>query len=181
MAQSTPRTPGTAYNLLHHALGTLLGGSPLVLGAWAVPFTMLATIGLINAINMSDGADGVAGTLCITSLLLLSAAALHAGNTALVLQLVPLLAAVIVFLGFNLRAPWRAIGHVGVLQTREYAEYANARQRVRVDAAAGIGVALRGFDLRATWMTVSGGANAACVPWQCGARNGWVLSLSRSW
>jgi uncharacterized protein (TIGR02001 family) len=80
-----------------------------------------------------------------------------------------------------LRAPWRAIGHVGVLQSREYIEYGNAEQRVRVDAAVGIAVALGGFDLRATWTTVSGHANAACAPWQCGARNGWVLSLSRSW
>ncbi len=80
-----------------------------------------------------------------------------------------------------LRAPWRVIGHVGVLQTREYGEYDHAPQRVRADAAAGIAVVLHGFDLRATWMTVDAGTHAACVPWQCGAHNGWVLSLSRSW
>jgi len=80
-----------------------------------------------------------------------------------------------------LRTPWRVVGHVGVLQTRDYAEYGVGEQRVRVDAAAGVAVTLHGFDVRATWTTVSGQANAACVPWQCGARNGWVLSLSRSW
>lgn len=80
-----------------------------------------------------------------------------------------------------LRSPWRAIAHVGALRTRQYGEYGDSGNRMRVDAAAGIAVALRGFDLRATWTTVSGRANAACVPWQCGARNGWVLSLSRSW
>jgi uncharacterized protein (TIGR02001 family) len=81
----------------------------------------------------------------------------------------------------TLQAPWRAIGHVGLLQTREYAEYGDARQRVRVDAAVGIAVSVRGFDARATWTAVGSGANATCVPWQCGARSGWVLSLSRSW
>jgi hypothetical protein len=80
-----------------------------------------------------------------------------------------------------LRASWRVVGHVGVLRTRDYAEYGSAEQRLRVDAAAGVAVALRGFDVRATWTSVSGQADAACVPWQCGARNGWVLSLSRSW
>lgn len=80
-----------------------------------------------------------------------------------------------------LRPHWRVIGHVGILQTREYAEYGVGEERVRVDAAAGIAVALRGFDARATWTTVGGGADAVCVPWQCGAHSGWVLSLSRSW
>ena len=84
-----------------------------------------------------------------------------------------------------LRSPWRAIAHVGVLRNREYAEYAHygsaGEQHVRVDAAVGIAVALHAFDVRATWTTVSGRASATCVPWQCGARSGWMLSLSRSW
>jgi len=80
-----------------------------------------------------------------------------------------------------LRTPWRAIGHVGVLRNHAYAEYGVGQQRTRVDAAAGIAVALHGFDVRATWTTLNGGDDAVCVPWQCGARNGWVLSLSRSW
>jgi UDP-GlcNAc:undecaprenyl-phosphate GlcNAc-1-phosphate transferase len=88
-------------------LGALTGGENIALGAWAVPFTIVATIGVINAINMCDGADGVAGTLCVTSLALLSAAAWYAGNSTLVLQLVPVLSAMLVFLGFNLRSPWR--------------------------------------------------------------------------
>ncbi len=89
-------------------LGSLAGGESFDLGVWSVPFTILATIGVINAINMCDGADGVAGTLCVTSLLLLCGAAWYAGNVQLVTQMVPLLAAMLVFLSFNLRAPWRA-------------------------------------------------------------------------
>ena len=80
-----------------------------------------------------------------------------------------------------LRAPWRVIGHLGVLRNHAYVEYGVGEQRTRVDAAAGIALALHGLDVRATWTTVSGGDHATCVPWQCGARNGWVLSLSRSW
>ena len=36
-------------------------GSVFALGAWAVPLTVFATVGVINAINMSDGLDGLAG------------------------------------------------------------------------------------------------------------------------
>jgi len=42
------------------SVGDLLGTGPLVLGAWAVPFTLVAVVGLINALNMIDGIDGLA-------------------------------------------------------------------------------------------------------------------------
>ena len=64
---------------------------------------------------------------------------------------------------------------IGVLRSREYAEYASANeQHVRVDAAVGVAVALHAFDVRATWTTVSGRANAACVPYR------WVISKPRT-
>ena len=49
-------------------LGDLLGGGPLLLGTWAVPFTVLAIVGLINAFNMVDGIDGLAGGLTMIAL-----------------------------------------------------------------------------------------------------------------
>ena len=42
------------------SLGDLLGTGPLGLGAGALPVTLVAVVGLINALNMSDGIDGLA-------------------------------------------------------------------------------------------------------------------------
>ncbi len=46
-------------------LGSLTQGSEMWLGAWSVPMTIFATIGVINAVNMSDGHDGLAGSLVL--------------------------------------------------------------------------------------------------------------------
>lgn len=84
-------------------VGPIFTDAPIVLGAWAVPFTLFATVGLINAVNMCDGADGLAGSLCLVALVMLSAAALYSGNNQLFAWLLPITAAVAVFLVFNLR------------------------------------------------------------------------------
>ncbi len=47
------------------SLGDLLGTGPLGLGAWAVPFTLVAVVGLINALNMIDGIDGLAAGVTV--------------------------------------------------------------------------------------------------------------------
>lgn len=44
-------------------LGPLLGLNDVSLGIWSIPFTVFATVGLINALNMIDGVDGFAGSL----------------------------------------------------------------------------------------------------------------------
>jgi len=88
-------------------LGTLLGFEGVSLGAWSIPFTVFATVGLINALNMIDGVDGFAGSLCLTALLMLGAAALYSGNTTLATYVATLCGAVAAFLYFNLRFPWR--------------------------------------------------------------------------
>ena len=41
-------------------VGVLLGGDNLLLNQWAVPVTIIAVVGLINAYNMIDGIDGLA-------------------------------------------------------------------------------------------------------------------------
>ena len=43
-------------------------GELLQLGFLAVPFTVFATLGIINALNMCDGLDGLSGSLTLTSL-----------------------------------------------------------------------------------------------------------------
>lgn len=89
-------------------LGPAFGlGNELPLGWLSVPFTVFATVGLINAINMIDGADGLAGLLVTAALVMLLGAAVYSGNTALGQRLMLLLGAVMGFLLFNMRLPWQ--------------------------------------------------------------------------
>lgn len=87
-------------------LGPVFGLGVLSLGALSVPFTVFATVGLINAINMIDGADGLAGLLVAVALVMLLAAAMYSGNALVAEQLVILIGAVVAFLSYNLRLPW---------------------------------------------------------------------------
>jgi UDP-GlcNAc:undecaprenyl-phosphate GlcNAc-1-phosphate transferase len=88
-------------------LGQVFGLATLDLGIWSVPFTVFATVGVINAFNMSDGVDGLAGCLAVAGLAMYCAAAIYSGNHFMVERLAPVIAAVSVFLLFNMRHPWR--------------------------------------------------------------------------
>lgn len=87
---------GAAFGLGHVALGWL-----------SAPFSVLAVVGLINALNMIDGVDGLCGTLALCALLMLTAASVYAGNIDLANGLIVICGAVVAFLGFNLRTPFR--------------------------------------------------------------------------
>lgn len=81
------------------SLGDLFGLGPVELGILTVPFTVFATVGLINAFNMVDGIDGLAGgvtLIALGALMLLST-----GASAEVLVL-PAIAAILPYLFFNL-------------------------------------------------------------------------------
>ena len=91
-----------------HSLGSLLGTEPLSLGRFAVPLTVFAIIGVVNAVNLCDGADGLAGGLVFIAVFwiaMMSAASAHAATFTLALGLLGCIAA---FLAFNLRSPWRS-------------------------------------------------------------------------
>lgn len=88
-------------------LGRAFGFDDLSLGMLSVPFTVFATVGLINAVNMIDGADGIAGTLVAAALLMLAAAAWYAGNEPLGYVALAILAVVVGFLMHNFPFPWR--------------------------------------------------------------------------
>lgn len=88
-------------------LGAAFGFGDTTLGRLSIPFTMFATVGLINAINMIDGADGLAGSLVLAALVMLVAAAVYAGNHSIALGTAILCGAVAGFLARNLRLPWR--------------------------------------------------------------------------
>lgn len=90
-----------------NSIDTALGFNGRDLGFLAAPFTVLATVGLINAINMIDGIDGLAGAVVLAALAMLTGAALYAGNADLARTLVMVCGAVLAFLLFNLRFPGR--------------------------------------------------------------------------
>ena len=88
-------------------LGPVFGLGDTSLGIISLPFTVFATVGLINAINMIDGADGLAGSLVLTALVMLVAASLYAGNGVMADRVLIMVGAVAAFLWFNLRFPWQ--------------------------------------------------------------------------
>ena len=72
-----------------HSLG-VLHGYELTLGWLGIPFTIIAVLGLINAFNLMDGIDGLAGCLALVStgaIALLMAPDMPAPRTVVVLLL----------------------------------------------------------------------------------------------
>ena len=92
--------------LLTH-LGHLMGPSLFTLGRWAVPLTVFALVGVMNAINMADGLDGLAGALALGACINFGAAAFLGGLGPEFSAICITAGATLGFLLFNARAPWR--------------------------------------------------------------------------
>jgi len=88
-----------------HVLGNLFGFGPLNLYQWAIPFSVVCALGVINAMNMIDGLDGTAGGVSIVAMLSLAYAALAQGLGTQAVLLLLLAAAVTGFLMWNMRFP----------------------------------------------------------------------------
>jgi len=93
-------------------VGNLFGLATTGLGAWQLPFTMFATVGVINAINMSDGVDGLGGGIVLATLCMFGAAAVYSGNVALALKTAVFAGAVLGFWLLNMRFPWQGRARV---------------------------------------------------------------------
>lgn len=93
-------------------LGVLFGTEPIELGWLSVPFTVFAIVGLVNAVNMADGVDGLAGGFVAGSVVWMWVLAAVVGMELLALELVALMGAVVGFLFFNLRTPFRGTAAV---------------------------------------------------------------------
>ena len=88
-------------------LGDILFVGDLLLGLFAIPFMVFATVGVINALNMSDGIDGLASGY--TMIALLGMLYLVGGSEARAVEqtgLVLLIGAVLGFMLLNVRSPW---------------------------------------------------------------------------
>jgi UDP-GlcNAc:undecaprenyl-phosphate GlcNAc-1-phosphate transferase len=84
-------------------LGYLISDKLLPLNRWSVALTLFGTVGVINALNMSDGMDGLAGGLAMVTLLSLVIVSGVTGNIQTANILVILASAVVAFLLFNAR------------------------------------------------------------------------------
>ena len=83
------------------------GSEPIELGLLALPFTMFFVVGLINAFNMLDGVDGLAGGAAAAAFFWLGAGVAASGSGERS-ELLILLCATLGFLVFNMRHPWRS-------------------------------------------------------------------------
>ena len=89
------------------SLGNIMGFGIVELGVLAVPLTVFATVGVINAINMTDGIDGLSGGLVLIALCFLSIVAFMAGDTAMLHFCTLLACSLLAFLMLNFRLPWK--------------------------------------------------------------------------
>ncbi len=90
------------------SLGDLLGIGNISTDWLAIPFTLIALLGLINAINMADGADGLAGGLSLIGFLFLAISGLLTGHPVSAQILFTIIAVVLAFWSMNMRFPWQA-------------------------------------------------------------------------
>lgn len=90
-----------------HDLGNLFGLGVFELGWAALPFSVIAVVLLINAVNLMDGLDGLAGGAVFIMLGWFLLAGLSGGDPSHALSIAVLMAAVAGFLFYNMRSPWR--------------------------------------------------------------------------
>ncbi|MBK9394727.1 MAG: undecaprenyl/decaprenyl-phosphate alpha-N-acetylglucosaminyl 1-phosphate transferase [Uliginosibacterium sp.] len=88
----------------------LAGGIPL--DVLAVPVSLLVIVAVTNAINMADGADGLAGGYLLVALLTLAVVAWQGGDGTSFLLIAGLISALLGFLACNARHPWQARARV---------------------------------------------------------------------
>jgi UDP-GlcNAc:undecaprenyl-phosphate GlcNAc-1-phosphate transferase len=96
-------------------LGAMFG-QDVVLGMFAVPFSVVAYVGGINAINMIDGADGMAGKMALITMLGVASIFYFAGAPELPMA-IAMLGTLTGFLLFNSRffvkRAWVFMGNAG--------------------------------------------------------------------
>lgn len=94
----------TGFDLAALPIPGLDAGLPL--GPFALPLTMFVIVAVINAINMSDGADGLAGGYVFGALALLLGVSLASERPTHMLLIAGLMSALAGFLVCNARHPW---------------------------------------------------------------------------
>ncbi len=86
--------------------GRLLVDHVLELGPLAVPITVFAALGVINAFNMIDGVDGLSGSIFVLCCIAAGVLAWRAGRADVLPLLFTAGGATLGFLALNARLPW---------------------------------------------------------------------------
>lgn len=89
------------------SLGNLFGFGELWLGPASIPFSIVAAVLLMNAINLADGLDGLAGGKVFIALFWMGLCCVLAGGAAYLPLIAILMAALAGFLFYNMRHPFR--------------------------------------------------------------------------
>jgi len=83
------------------SLGMLLPNDVLLPDWFAIPFTLIAIVGVTNAINLSDGLDGLAGGISLLSFICIGCLAYCGENIVVALLSIAIVGAILGFLRFN--------------------------------------------------------------------------------
>jgi UDP-GlcNAc:undecaprenyl-phosphate GlcNAc-1-phosphate transferase len=82
-------------------LGMLLPDNVFLPDWFAIPFTLIAIVGVTNAINLSDGLDGLAGGISLLSFICIGCLAYCSANIVIALLSIAVVGAILGFLRFN--------------------------------------------------------------------------------
>ncbi len=88
-------------------------GAPFILGVFALPFTLLWIVGVINALNLIDGLDGLAGGIALIAVASIFCLSVFQGDGLLLLLTAALGGAVLGFLFFNFNPASIFMGDTG--------------------------------------------------------------------
>jgi len=91
--------------LLTH-FGQLMSAQVCTLGSWSLPITIVCIVGVMNAINMSDGLAGLAGSLVLAACLGFAYVAGAGGDARIFTMICLTMGATAAFLVYNARSPW---------------------------------------------------------------------------
>jgi len=87
----------------------------LPLGAWGTGLTILWIVGITNAVNLSDGLDGLAAGICSIACAVIALFAFHGGSTIMGVLMLALLGSLCGFLVFNFHPAKVFMGDCGSL------------------------------------------------------------------
>jgi undecaprenyl-phosphate alpha-N-acetylglucosaminyl 1-phosphatetransferase len=88
-------------------LGNIFFIGNLKLGLLALPLTVLIVVTYLNAMNMVDGQDGLAGGVAVGQAILLLILSMRLHRYVDMHLLIILIGCLLVFLSYNMRLPWR--------------------------------------------------------------------------
>ena len=91
------------------------GEAPFELGGWYIPIAMLIVVGMSNAVNFTDGLDGLAGLISATAFAAYGGIALLQGQIFLARFCFTIVGALFGFLWFNVHPAQLIMGDTGSL------------------------------------------------------------------